>query len=674
LPAIKHDFPLWAAAFSPDGQTFLTGSGDNQPAAGASRRIHGKAALWDTATGQQLLPEWPHPSRVFQVAFSPDGRTVLTVCAEEARLWRTADGTPIGQPLRHPSVKLDRPAVPPLTAVFSPDGKLVATGGADGTARLWDVGTATAHGEPLEATGPVLALAFSPDSKLLVTGSLDSSAQMWEVAGGGRHGPVLKHRGRVKTVAFSPDGSTLATGGAIEGVNADTGGHAITGGEVRLWRSATGRDLGTPLVHPAVVWAVAFSPGGRLLLTGCEDANARFFLVATGAPLGKPLGHGGTVGSVAFSRDGTLALTSSAGGDAEQHARLWQLPAEKNLPQPLMQRGQITAMSFSPDGRTLLTGADDPAVRLWDVQAGTVTTLPAPGTKVVVVAVFAPDGRSFLTGHVQPDGQSVLRLWDRATDNVRHEGTAPGRLTSGTISPSGQAALMGFLDGEYRVWDLTTGKWLTKFSTGFAPVRSIACSPDGRQILMAGNYLVRLWPSDGDRPLREWKIPTTNLQGGFFPDGKRVLLLNNGFAQVWDLAGERMLGAPLFHPGGGIRHAVFAPDGGSVVTVDVDKVARLWDVATGKTLGPPLGYHLAGPVAFAANGKRLACGGLDGRIALWDTPAPVEGSVQRVRLWVEVLTGMELDSGETIRELSPEAIQQRRQQLHKLGGAPTGPT
>jgi WD40 repeat protein len=117
---MNHEDRVIAVAFSPDGKTVLTGS------------VDGKARLWDAETGQPLSPPMAHQDSVHAVAFSPDGKTVLTGSWDNtARLWDAATGQPLGPPMTH------RDRV--LAVAFSPDGKTVLTGSQDNTARLWDV-------------------------------------------------------------------------------------------------------------------------------------------------------------------------------------------------------------------------------------------------------------------------------------------------------------------------------------------------------------------------------------------------------------------------------------------------------------------------------------------------------------------------------------------------------
>jgi WD40 repeat protein len=107
---------------------------------------------------------------------------------------------------------------------------------------------------------------------------------------------------------------------------------------------------------------VAFSPDGKMLLTGCQDKAARFWSVADGKEVGVPLQHQGEVRSVAFSPDGRTVLT----GSNDNTARLWETGTGKQLGPPLQHLDAVLSVAYSPNGKVLLTGSEDQTARLWD--------------------------------------------------------------------------------------------------------------------------------------------------------------------------------------------------------------------------------------------------------------------------------------------------------------------
>ena len=280
-----------------------------------------------------------------------------------------------------------------IAAVFSPDGKLVATAGWDKLIRLWDAVTRRPIRQFVGHAGPVYSVAFSPSGRMIASGSEDHTIRLWDAASGTELRRLEGHSGGVTRVVFTPDGRFLASGSYDQ--------------SVRLWRVEDGRQIRQFEDRQKGFTTICFSPDGNYLASGCGKQAACLWETASGRLVRRFQGHRDAVVGTAFSPDGYFLATASE----DRNIIVWEVWTARPCLQMRGHRNGVWTVAFSPDGRLLASAGRDRTIRFWDIGAGNLIGQPIEAHRQgIPMLAFSPDGQ----GMASASHDGTAAIWDVA--------------------------------------------------------------------------------------------------------------------------------------------------------------------------------------------------------------------------------------------------------------------
>jgi WD40 repeat protein len=613
-PWVKHPTKVNEFAMSPNGKFVVTGgsdgrlkltdvatgnaigepggvagpitsvavSSDSEMVAAGSEA--GVIKFWNAA-GQDQLQLFGHEGSIHDLAFHPEGKMIASAGADETvRLWQ----------LPLPAEPLAGHVATVRTVATSPDGKLGLTAGGD-KIRLWNLADRSVARDLTVPGANIGTSSFSNDSQQFVTGSDDGTIHVWNVVNGELLGKIGDGDAAITSLTYHPLNKILLS--------------TSESGTAKLWQ--------LPLIQPktladntVAVQAIAVTSDAKQVIVG-GDERVRIFDAVSGEQTRALAGHSGSIAALALSTDNTTVAT---GGD-KGVIKFWNLADGADKHQIHAHEAAISTLAFHPAGTQIASGSADGTIRIW--QRPIPPRVLAGHSQAVNVVAVSPNGLLIATAA----SDNSIRLWNFADGAFVREfkGHSAPVLALAWKSDSAQL-VTGSADKTVRVWTAADGVQTAIYEGHAAPVHAVAFKKDGSQIASAGaDKLIKTWNvADGK------EIQTIGGHGNtvnavdFTSDGNNIVSgSTDGTVRIWNAADGKQVRS-LNH-GEAVNAVVISRDGKQIASAGTNKLVKLWNLTNGAAIATMTGHvAVVTGLDFSTDGTKIVSSCADGTVRVWD--------------------------------------------------------
>jgi formylglycine-generating enzyme required for sulfatase activity/WD40 repeat protein len=451
-----HTSWVTSVSFSPDGKNIASGSWDKI------------IKIWDAETSEEVQTLKGHTSWVTSVTFSHNGTTITSGASDGIKIWDAKTGKEMKNLKEGYGVEI-------TSVSFSPDGKKIASGGWRGSIKILDAETGKELQTLVGNTEEITSLSFTPDGKKLLslipksTRDINKNLKMWDLTTGKEIAVLNNQKESSDAATFNPDGKKIAkiseegndknkvygikirdaeTGKELQtlkghkkeitNVSFSTDGKKIastSGGSIKIWDAETGKELQTLKGYTRDNTIVSFSPDGKKIASASGD-SIKIWDAETGKEFQTLKGHTEDINSVSFSPDGKRLLSYSGksyGIDKNKdanHLKMWDLNTGKELVGLFnKQKGFVTAATFSPDGKKIVSAGNDKEITIWTSGDKLDKTL-LQGEMSNIVGMEIKNNEIIVR-----NSEGTIKHWDLKTGVELKEYNSDNELAQGLLRP-----------------------------------------------------------------------------------------------------------------------------------------------------------------------------------------------------------------------------------------------